>query len=133
MKNPDRNGTMASVRTTYARLMEGFDASHGRPTEERWQWLAAAHVVGQSSFQLHWRNHLAMLDFARDIGDWREVAGQAVRLALVPLGHLLGRLPAGNIGRATVSAFQPMQVPVGVQRLIDLARQSPVGRPGRPV
>ncbi|MFD2377205.1 DUF3703 domain-containing protein [Ottowia pentelensis] len=39
--------------------------------------------------------------------DWPEVAGQLLRLALVPLGHLSGRLPIGNPGRATVSAFEP--------------------------
>ena len=29
-------------------------------------------------------------------------------ILLVPLGHLSGRLPLGNPGRATVSAFAPM-------------------------
>ena len=33
-----------------------------------------------------------------------------LRLALLPLGHLIGRLPQGNPGRATVGAFRPMPV-----------------------
>src|SRR3546814_13656885 len=37
--------------------------------------------------------------------DWREAAGQATRLFLIPLGSFTGRLPIGNSGRANVSAF----------------------------
>src|SRR3546814_19744266 len=37
--------------------------------------------------------------------DWREAAGQATRLFLIPLGSFTGRLPIGNSGRAHVSAF----------------------------
>ena len=42
-------------------------------------------------------------------------------LALVPLGHALRRLPAGNVGRATVSAFRPMRPEERVRRLIAMA------------
>jgi len=33
-----------------------------------------------------------------------------MRLALVPLGHVTGRLPLGNSGRSDVSAFVSMAV-----------------------
>ena len=39
-----------------------------------------------------------MLGLAWRTRDWSEVAGQVLRLALVPLGHLSGRLPLGNPG-----------------------------------
>ena len=39
-----------------------------------------------------------------------QLASAAIRLALAPLGHLSGRLPLGNPGRATVSAFAPLPV-----------------------
>jgi len=60
-----------------------------------------------------------MLRVAWSSGDGREVRGQLLRLALVPLGHLMGRLPLGNTGGASVSAFQPMDVPAELQRLLD--------------
>ena len=42
-----------------------------------------------------------MLGFAVELRDWREIAGQVVRLALAPLGAMTGRIPVGNTGRST--------------------------------
>ena len=55
-----------------------------------------------------------------------------MRLLLVPLGSLTGRLPAGNNGRARVSAFDPMPMPEGLAVLIEAARSAATrdGRPG---
>ena len=54
--------------------------------------------------------------------DWPEAVGQLLRLALVPLGHLSGRLPLGNPGRSTVSAFEPLPVRSELAELIARAR-----------
>ena len=107
----------------YARLVEGFALVPGSPfnAEERWAWLMAAHVVGQHQAGLHFDSHRRMLGLAREARDWSEVAGQLLRIALLPLGHLLGRIPRGNIGRATVGVTRVMQPPESVQRLIDWA------------
>ena len=105
----------------FERLLRGFDGSAGQPAAQRWLWLEAAHVVGQTAFSPHLRSHWHMLAYARQLGDRREVAGQWLRLALVPLGHLLQRLPIGNTGRATVGAMQPMRPPPAVQALVDQA------------
>lgn len=78
--------------------------------DARWLLLEAAHVVGQTRFVPHLKTHMLMFGQARHEGDWSEMAGQLMRLALVPLGHALGRLPLGNPGRSNVSAFQPMPV-----------------------
>ncbi len=51
--------------------------------------------------------------------DWREVRGQVLRIALVPVGHLLGRLPRGYTGAAGVSAFAPITIAPDVERLLD--------------
>lgn len=112
------------TRRLYLALLQGFRQSQGRPAEERWQWLAAAHIVGQYHLTLHWDSHCAMLGYAMELRDPREAAGQLFRLALVPLGHLLGRLPAGNTGRATVSAFSPMPLDERSRQLIEAARGS---------
>ena len=113
-------------RRVYPRLMDGFRASEVMGVEDRWRWLMAAHIVGQMDFKLHVHSHSAMLRFAAKSRDWPEAAGQLFRLALVPLGHAVGRLPAGNIGRATVNAFRPMPLRPDMQKLIGEARRAVV-------
>jgi hypothetical protein len=107
----------------YERLVREFTAirADARNLEERWSWLMAAHVIGQHQARLHLDSHGRMLALARETRNWREVAGQLLRIALLPLGHLLGRLPLGNVGRSTVGITQVMEPPEAVQRLIDWA------------
>ena len=63
----------------------------------------------------------SLRDTGQQLRDAREAAGQLLRLALVPLGHALARLPMGNIGRARVSAFAPMEPRPEITQLIDEA------------
>jgi hypothetical protein len=107
---------LAGSPAAYRRLIDRLDAADDEGA--RWQLLMAAHVVGQAELGLHWDSHRQMLRQAVRKRDAGEAAGQLLRLALVPLGHALGRLPAGNIGRATVSAFRPMEPPPPVAALI---------------
>jgi hypothetical protein len=107
----------------YARLMPAFERSAGQNCEPRWRWLTAAHIAGQSHFRLHLHNHTAMLGYAARTRDWKEGVGQLFRIALVPRGHTFGRLPPGNIGRSTVSPFQPMAVDAGTRAAISRARR----------
>lgn len=109
-----------TARRTYWHLV----ASHQAPNtsiEEQWRWLAAAHIVGQPHFLLHLHSHALMLRLALRTRDGAEALGQALRLLLVPIGHALARLPAGNTGRANVSAFRPMEVSGELRALIDSA------------
>jgi hypothetical protein len=80
--------------------------------------LERAHVLGQTDFGSHWRVHLRMLRVGWARRDSREVLGQMLRLALVPIGHAVGRLPVGNTGGSNVSAFRPMPVAADLQRLL---------------
>jgi hypothetical protein len=109
-------------RAVYARLVRG---GAGTPAtgeaDSRWLWLMAAHVVGQHDVSMHFDSHRRMLDLAWRGADWKEVYGQLVRIALLPLGHLLDRIPMGNVGRSTVPITQVMQPPDKVQVLIDWA------------
>ncbi len=107
----------------YERLVRACGSTGGAApsAEERWSWLMAAHVVGQHQVSLHFDSHRRMLGLARETRDWGEVAGQLLRIALLPLGHLLGRIPLGNIGRSTVPVTARMEPPEAVQRLIDWA------------
>ena len=76
-----------------------------------WRHLERGHILAQPRFRLHLASHTEMLKFAISRRDVREISGQLLRIAFVPLGALTGRLPTGNIGRARVSAFAPMPVP----------------------
>jgi len=115
--------SLAERRIVYARLVRGHadTAADGEQTELQWTWLMAAHVVGQHHAGMHFDSHRRMLALAKQTGDWKEVCGQLVRIALLPLGHLLRRIPTGNIGRSTVPITREMQPPETVQVLIDWA------------
>lgn len=83
-----------------------------------WRHLERAHILSQSNVGLHLTSHIKMLAFAMSRRDVREILGQLLRIALVPLGALTGRLPTGNTGRACVSAFAPMPVPDDLQTYV---------------
>jgi hypothetical protein len=106
------NAAMAAARASLERAEPAVALSQ----------LERAHVLGQRDFMRHGREHVLMLRAAWALGDGRELRGQLLRLALVPLGHLFRRLPAGNTGRSSVSAFAPMHVPADLKRLLDDGR-----------
>ena len=100
------------ARRLIAREMAAFAASREKgDVAGAWRSLERAHIVSQPYLGPHLANHWAMLGFAVEQSDWREVAGQLVRLALAPLGALTGRIPVGNTGRSNISAFGPMPIP----------------------
>ncbi len=80
--------------------------------------LERAHVLGQRDLKRHFSVHLRMLQASWMKRDAREMVGQIMRIALVPLGHLVGRLPRGNTGGANVSAFAPMPIAAEIERLL---------------
>jgi Protein of unknown function (DUF3703) len=89
--------------------------------EKLFDLLCAAHIAGQFEIALHIQTHRAMLSLAWQHNQWAEVVGQLLRIALIPPGHLLRRLPMGNSGRANISAFKSMAPPQHLLRLIDEA------------
>lgn len=112
--------------TQYENLLRAYAAlPDDTPAEQRWTWLMAAHIVGQPRLRAHWNSHVRMLALAWRTRDHGEVAGQLFRMALVPLGHALGRLPQGNVGRATVNAFVEMEPPEAVKSLMIASRGEP--------
>jgi len=112
---------------TGSRRIEAFEVAMSEAARHRaagdtksaFAALERAHVLGQLDFVPHLRVHWQMLRAGWSAGDWREVAGQLMRIALVPVGHPLGRLPVGNTGGANVSAFKPMAIPPELKRLIE--------------
>lgn len=104
----------------YAELIRQAGAASS--PEQAWLALEAAHVLGQRHLKPHLETHALMLGLALRTRDWAEAVGQLFRLALVPLGHVTGRLPLGNPGRSTVSAFRPLPVRPELSALIKQAR-----------
>ncbi len=84
-----------------------------------WWALERAHILSQPKLPLHLRVHWAMLGYAVRSHDPREIAGQVARLALAPLGAITGRIPVGNTGRSSVSAFRPMPIPDDLRSVVD--------------
>jgi hypothetical protein len=72
--------------------------------------LERAHVLAQRSTSRHCYVHWLMLVAGLRQYDYREVAGQILR---IPASALFSRLwvPLGNTGRARTSAFKPMPIP----------------------
>ena len=120
------------LRAAFDHLLQAFAAHPGAPAALRWRWLEAAHVLGQAVLPLHWRSHTAMLRHALQQGDAREASGQVLRLALVPLGHALRRLPLGNTGRSHVPALRSMVPPAEVAGLMEDALRATAIQPVQP-
>lgn len=112
---------------TRSRRIEAFEAAMAESARHRtagdlktaFAALERAHVLGQLDIVPHLRVHGQMLRAGWAAGDRREVVGQLIRMALVPVGHLVGRLPVGNTGGANVSAFQPMAIAPELKALIE--------------
>lgn len=88
-----------------------------------WRALELAHVIGQTWLSLHWRVHVAMLAAALRERCAREIGAQLLRLGLVPLGHLLDRLPEFNPGTGRVSALALSEWPAELDA-VSLERRS---------
>ncbi len=112
-RQSQRDVAFEAALVTAGELLARGDAAAALSALER------AHVLGQADFFQHLRVHLRMLRLAINARDGREVRGQVLRIALVPLGHAFGRLPRGNTGRSNVSPFAPMPVSSDLAQLLD--------------
>ncbi|HSC79557.1 MAG TPA: DUF3703 domain-containing protein [Chitinolyticbacter sp.] len=109
--------SMTLATAYHGALAQARQARHEGKPELAFTLLERAHILGQQRFGWHVRVHWAMLKLAFLLRDSREIRGQLLRLLLTPLGHLTGRLPLGNTGRANVSAFAPMPIAQELQQL----------------
>ncbi len=94
----------------------------GRPDQE-FLHLERAHVLGQASTYWHVSVHLAMLTWGVHNRDLREVLGQMFRVVGAATKTMVGLIPHGNTGGASVSPFQPMPIAPDLAALIQRAQQ----------
>ena len=111
-------------RAAYDYLLQRWRTSVDAPTEQRWRYLEAAHVLGQNRLALHLRAHWQMLRFAQELGDRQELTGQLGHLCMAPVGHIVRRMPYGNNGRAIVPALHPMVPSAALRSCISEAMQA---------
>ncbi|MBA4046869.1 MAG: hypothetical protein C0471_21035 [Erythrobacter sp.] len=110
---------MNQLETAYRAEIEAFrQARAGQDAADAWHYLERAHILSQQVLWLHLHVHAVMLAFALSGREWQEARGQVLRLMLAPLGALLGRIPLGNTGRASVSAFVPMPIPEELRQIL---------------
>lgn len=91
-------------------------------TAMAWHHLERAHIVAQPLAIKHLRSHAIMLRYAINSKDRREAGGQMLRFGLALIDNLVGHLPAGNTGRARISAFSPMPVPPDLEIFVQGVR-----------
>jgi hypothetical protein len=108
----------------FAHVMQQYRETSPHDPAHQWLLLETLHVVSQTRFIPRLKVHDLMLHLAWRTRDWAEVGGQMLRLLLVPLGHLTGRLPLGNSGRSDINPFKPMPLRRDLSDVIAQARQA---------
>jgi len=118
----------ARFRAAYgAELSAASAAAAGGDAPAAFHHLERAHILSQRHTLAHVRVHWRMLRLGASVGDWREVLGQASRIAAAAIFSRIW-VPIGNTGRANVSALKPMPVPEDLRAILferAHGRQSP--------
>lgn len=80
--------------------------------------LGRAHIISQGRWFHHLYVHVLMMEYAWARRDYREFYGQILRAVVTIPGHLLGRVPVGNIGWSTVGLMEKMPIPKDLVSLL---------------
>ena len=105
----------ARLRDAYeAELAASRRAEAAGNVEGAFHHLERAHILSQRHTCEHVHVHREMLRLGASSRAWREVLGQATRIAAAALFSRIW-VPVGNTGRAGVSAVKPMPVPGDLQ------------------
>jgi Protein of unknown function (DUF3703) len=99
-------------------LTDARQASLGGKTELALYHLARAHILGQRFTRRHVQVHWLMLRAGIKAGDIRESFGQLTRMVAAALFSRIW-VPAGNTGRANVSAFSSMPIPEDLRLILE--------------
>jgi hypothetical protein len=78
-------------------------------------------VLGQASTYWHVIVHFKMLAFAWQRRDFREWAGQILRICGAATMTVFGLVPSGNTGGANVSPFKTISIDSELAAIIDAA------------
>ena len=108
-----------SLRVAYeAELLAARRATAARNFGCAFEHLGRAHILSQRFTWRHVHVHWLMLKLGGSVGDWREVFGQLTRIAAAAIFSRIW-VPAGNTGRANVSALKPMPLPDDLRSVLE--------------
>jgi len=108
-----------NLRAAYeTELLAARRAAADRDVESAFEHLGRAHILGQRSTWRHVHVHWLMLKLGASVRAWPEVFGQLSRIAAATIFSRIW-VPAGNTGRANVSALKPMPVPDDLRVLLE--------------
>lgn len=111
----------AQLQAAYAAELDlARGAAAAGDIDAAFRHLERAHIIGQRDTWAHVRSHWRMLRLAASVGQCREVAGQALRIVAAALASRIW-VPAGNTGRANVSAMRPMPIPEDLRAMLEEA------------
>jgi len=104
-------------RAYQAELAAAVAARAANDHERAFHHFERAHILGQRSTVRHVHVHWLMLGLGVEMGDRKEILGQATRIVAAALFSRIW-VPVGNTGRANVSALKPMPVPEDLRHLL---------------
>lgn len=111
-----------ALRAAFETELTAAGAAEARgDTEAAFRHLERAHILSQRYTLRHVYAHWRMLRLAARIGDRREMLGQVTRIVAAALFSRIW-VPAGNTGRATVSALRPMPIPDDLRAVLEDGR-----------
>ncbi|MDI1329459.1 DUF3703 domain-containing protein [Pseudomonas sp.] len=92
-------------------------AMRAKDYQTAYRWLERSHILTQRMPLAHAKSHWFMLNLGLLTKDWREVVGQVPRIVAALLFSRIW-VPAGNTGRARVSAFSAMPLSADLEELL---------------
>jgi len=107
------------LRIAYEAELAAADAAAAKgEIEAAFRHLERAHILSQRHTSAHVQAHWRMLKLATSVGAWREALGQVSRVVAAAVFSRIW-VPAGNTGRANVSALKPMPIPDDLRSLLE--------------
>lgn len=94
-----------------------------------WACFEAAHILGQRHTGRHVLVHVEMLGFACRSKDWRESAGQLLRIVAAAVGTWIW-VPKGNTGRSNVGSLRQMPIPDDLKQYVGGDESVTLQKPG---
>ncbi|WP_317047393.1 DUF3703 domain-containing protein [Dokdonia sp. Dokd-P16] len=81
--------------------------------------MERSHVIGQSYPFEHSYSHWLMLNFGFKQKDFKEVAGQLIRLLVGGWKSFINHVPKGNTGGSNVPPLKKMEVPADLKFILN--------------
>jgi hypothetical protein len=108
-----------ALRLAYeTELAAAATAASSGNAEQAFHHLERAHILSQRHRLRHMYVHWRMLKLGASVGAWGEVAGQLSRIVAASIFSRIW-IPAGNTGRANVSAMKPMPIPEDLRAILE--------------